>query len=155
MFATSDSGPLFFQLAVSAKRGKRGFEVLTAAMSASRITSNLLVGIVGLEPTRPLGHQILSLTRLPIPSYPQIERISGCAPPQQLHWSGFHFWLKPLTNKSPSILAPDDRAVRLSWRTTCESVSGSHITSQLRLEVLVLVQTSSQHCGKNLQMTIL
>ena len=70
MFATSDSGPLFFQLAVSTKRGKRGFEVLTAAMSASRITSNLLVGIVGLEPTRPLGHQILSLTRLPIPSYP-------------------------------------------------------------------------------------
>ena len=32
--------------------------------------SYLLVGIVGLEPTRPLGHQILSLTRLPIPSYP-------------------------------------------------------------------------------------
>ena len=30
----------------------------------------LMVGIVGLEPTRPLGHQILSLTRLPIPSYP-------------------------------------------------------------------------------------
>ena len=30
----------------------------------------LMVGIVGLEPTRPLGHQILSLARLPIPSYP-------------------------------------------------------------------------------------
>ena len=80
MFATSDSGPLFFQLAVSAKRGKRGFEVLTAAMSASRITSNLLVGIVGLEPTRPLGHQILSLARLPIPSYP--------------HKCGFQVWFR-------------------------------------------------------------
>ena len=46
-----------------------------------------LVGIVGLEPTRPLGHQILSLTRLPIPSYPQIKRILGvCSPTQQHHW---------------------------------------------------------------------
>lgn len=49
--------------------------------------SYLLVGIVGLEPTRPLGHQILSLTRLPIPSYPHIKRILGvCSPAQQHHW---------------------------------------------------------------------
>ena len=114
-----------------------------------------MVGIVGLEPTRPLGHQILSLTRLPIPSYPHalrflvgsrktyyLIRISGCAPPQQHHWSGFHFWLKPLTNKLPSILAPDNRAVRLSLRTTGKSISGWYITSQFRSEVLVWVQTS-------------
>lgn len=48
----------------------------------------------------------------------QEKRISGCAPPQQHHWPGFHFWLKPLANKLPSILAPDSRAVRLSLRTT-------------------------------------
>lgn len=68
MFATSDSGPLLFQLADSVKRGQRVFEVLTAAMPASRITSNLLVAKAGLEPARPLGHLILSQARLPIPS---------------------------------------------------------------------------------------
>ena len=68
MFATSDSGPLLFQLAVSVKRGQRCFEVLTAAMSASRITSNLLVAKAGLEPARPQRHLILSQARLPIPS---------------------------------------------------------------------------------------
>ena len=68
MFATSDSGPLLFQLAVSVKRGQRCFEVLTAAMSASRVTSNLLVAKAGLEPARPQRHLILSQARLPIPS---------------------------------------------------------------------------------------
>ena len=41
----------------------------------------LLVGIVGLEPTRYHYHRILSPTRLPIPPYPHIKRILGCAPP--------------------------------------------------------------------------
>ena len=31
----------------------------------------MLVGKVGVEPTRPLGHQILRLARLPIPPYSQ------------------------------------------------------------------------------------
>ena len=53
----------------------------------------------------------------------------GVHPHSSITGPVIHFWLKPLTNKSPSILAPDNRAVRLSWRTTCESVSGSHITS--------------------------
>lgn len=29
-----------------------------------------MVRVVGLEPTRPCGHQILSLARLPIPPHP-------------------------------------------------------------------------------------
>lgn len=41
----------------------------------------LLVGIVGLEPTRYHYHRILSPTRLPIPPYPQIKRILGSAAP--------------------------------------------------------------------------
>ena len=47
----------------------------------------LLVGIVGLEPTRYHYHRILSPTRLPIPPYPHIKRIFGvCSPTQQHHW---------------------------------------------------------------------
>ena len=47
----------------------------------------LLVGIVGLEPTRYHYHRILSPTRLPIPPYPHIKRILGvCSPTQQHHW---------------------------------------------------------------------
>ena len=105
MFATSDSGPLLFQLAVSVKRGQRCFEVLTAAMSASRVTSNLLVAKAGLEPARPQRHLILSQARLPIPSLghiavfyrlreTSIKRISrACTPLSAASLDNSHFRL--------------------------------------------------------------
>ena len=42
-------------------------------------TSDLVL-VVGLEPTRPRGQQILSLPRLPIPTHQHILRTSGFEP---------------------------------------------------------------------------
>lgn len=153
MFATSDSGPLFFQLAVSAKRGKRGFEVLTAAMSASRITSNLLVGIVGLEPTRPLGHQILSLTRLPIPSYPHKcgfqawfrkpdhLRISrACTPSSAASLDNSHFRLGRCHHITRVFISAPLRAVCPSWRTPASVFLVHTQPARFSFRTLVIVQ---------------
>ena len=74
--------------------------------------SYFLVGIVGLEPTRPFGHQILSLTRLPIPSYPQIKRILGvCSPTQQHHWRFSVFSNEPSWIHSCMLNAPHRAAL--------------------------------------------
>ena len=153
MFATSDSGPLFFQLAVSAKRGKRGFEVLTAAMSASRITSNLLVGIVGLEPTRPLGHQILSLTRLPIPSYPHKCGFQAWfrKPDHYTHFEGVHSLISSITGQlafpagslssyHPCILSAPLKAVCPSWRTPASVFLVHTQPARFSFRTLVIVQ---------------
>ena len=152
MFATSDSGPLFFQLAVSAKRGKRGFEVLTAAMSASRITSNLLVGIVGLEPTRPRGHQILSLARLPIPSYPhRCGFQAGSANQIKTHFEGVHSLISSITGQlafpagslssyHPCILSTPLKAVCPSWRTPANVFLAHTQPARFSFRILVIVQ---------------
>ena len=72
----------------------------------------LMVGVVGLEPTRPLGHQILSLTRLPIPSYPHIKRILGvCSPTQQHHWRFSVFSNEPSWIHLCMLNAPDKAAL--------------------------------------------
>ena len=80
-------------------------------------TSARLVGIVGLEPTRPFGHQILNLTRLPIPSYPHIT-----------HFEGVHSLIGSFTEQlsltagrchhhTPVYFSAPHRAVCPFWRT--------------------------------------
>ena len=62
-------------------------ENFSLAIRYQGLWAALLVGIVGLEPTRYHYHRILSPTRLPIPPYTHIKRILGvCSPTQQLHW---------------------------------------------------------------------
>ena len=81
---------------------------LLSSRPQPQVLERPMVGIVGLEPTHPQGHQILSLTRLPVPSYPLIVRILIRVPRtliQKTHFRG----LQPHTAASLAVLGFQQR----------------------------------------------
>ena len=118
----------------------------------------LMVAMVGLEPTRPQRHLILSQARLPIPSHRHMcgfwsefrktliqKRISGSAAPSAASLVVLSSGINRL--KYPSILVPDVGRLTL-LADTCQCVFGSRITPWF-LYGLSLTPTSTDKFKRN------
>lgn len=111
-------------LSMALPRKYSGFNLSHAVPVPTQVSARL-VGIVGLEPTRPLGHQILSLARLPIPPYPHmavffleaprnldLKRISrACTPSPAASPNNSHLRLVVVTIIHPCTLSAPHKAV--------------------------------------------